>query len=143
MDITAHYSERYTTAPTLSRTHTVTRLLQWTFGLVPIVAGADKFMHLLTDWDKYLAPAVANLLPFSTHTFMSVVGIIEMVAGALVLIKPKLGSMIVALWLIGIAINLLLGGQYFDVAVRDTVMAIAAFSLFLLVTNDRHEAAQR
>ena len=142
MDITANYQGSYAPVATLSRTHTVTRLLQWTFGLVPIVAGADKFIHLLTDWDKYLALAVADLLPYCTHTFMSVVGIIEMVAGALVLIKPKLGSMIVALWLIGIAINLLPGGQYFDVAVRDTVMAIAAFSLFLLVTKREQERVQ-
>ena len=99
------------------------------------MAGADKFMHLLTDWDKYLAPAIANILPMSAHTFMSIVGIIEIVAGVLVLIKPKIGSLIVGLWLIGIAINLLLTGQYYDVAVRDAVMAIGAFSLFMLVSE--------
>ena len=142
MDITANYSGSYSPDTTVSRSHTVSRLLQWTYGLVPIVAGADKFMHLLTDWDKYLAPGIANLLPFSTHTFMSVVGVIEMVAGALVLIKPKTGSIIVAFWLIGIALNLLIGGQYFDVAVRDVVMAIGALSLFLLVSNYRQERVQ-
>lgn len=109
-----------------------TAILKWTYGLVPIVAGADKFMHILTDWDKYLAPAIANMLPFSASSFMSMVGIIEIIAGVLVLVKPKIGSLVVALWLTGIAINLLLTGQYFDVAVRDIVMAIGAFSLYLL-----------
>jgi hypothetical protein len=94
-------------------------------------------LHLLTDWDKYLAPAIANLLPLQPHTFMSIVGIIEIVAGVLVLIRPKIGSLIVGLWLIGIAINLLLTGQYYDVAVRDTVMAIGAFSLHLLVSGHK------
>ena len=107
-------------------------LLKWTYGLVPIVAGADKFMHILTDWDKYLASAIANMLPVSTGSFMSVVGVIEIIAGILVLVKPKIGSLVVALWLIGIAFNLLLTGQYFDVAVRDVVMAIGAFSLYML-----------
>jgi uncharacterized membrane protein YphA (DoxX/SURF4 family) len=116
----------------------VTSHLRWTYGLVPIVAGADKFMHILTDWDKYLAPAVANLLPMQPHTFMSIVGIIEIIAGVLVLIKPRIGSLIVTLWLLGIAINLLLSGQYYDVAVRDTVMAIGAFSLYML--SGRREA---
>ncbi len=116
----------------VSATEHVTAILRWTFGLVPIVAGADKFMHLLTDWTKYLAPAVAQVLPFSPDTFMQIVGVIEIVAGILVLIKPRLGSIIVCLWLLGIAVNLLMTGQYFDVAVRDTVMAISAFCLYLL-----------
>lgn len=110
-------------------------LLRWTYGLVPIVAGADKFMHLLTDWDKYLAPAVAGILPMQPHSFMSIVGIIEIVAGVLVLVKPRIGSLVVALWLVGIALDLLLAGQYYDVAVRDMVMAIGAFSLYLLTAG--------
>ncbi|HEY0896900.1 MAG TPA: hypothetical protein VGE15_10150 [Sphingobacteriaceae bacterium] len=113
-------------------------LLKWTYGLVPIVAGADKFFHILVDWDKYLAPFVAQILPFEPHTFMLIVGVIEIVAGILVLAKPRAGSLIVGLWLIGIALNLILSGQYYDIAVRDTVMAIGAFSLYLLV-SDRKE----
>ncbi|AKQ47507.1 tRNA (5-methylaminomethyl-2-thiouridylate)-methyltransferase [Rufibacter radiotolerans] len=115
--------------------HTVTTLLKYTYGLVPIVAGLDKFTHLLTNWDKYLAPVVADILPFQAHTFMSIIGVIEIIAGFLVLVKPKIGSLVVALWLVGIAINLLLTGQYFDVAVRDVVMAIGAFSLYLLLDH--------
>lgn len=103
-----------------------------TYGVVPMVAGADKFTHILVNWDQYLAPQIANMLPFAPHTFMLIVGVIEVAAGLLVLAKPRLGSLIVCLWLLGIAINLLIGGQYYDVAVRDIVMAIGAFSLFLL-----------
>ena len=137
MDLTAHYAERHAHGTTMSRTEKVITLLRWTFGLVPIVAGADKFMHLLTDWDKYLAPQIAGLLPVQPHTFMNLVGIIEIVAGVLVLVRPKIGSLIVGFWLVGIAINLLLTGQYYDVAVRDLVMAVGAFSLYLLISGHR------
>lgn len=130
-----HRAER----PSYDRLTTTTNLLKYTYGIVPIVAGLDKFTHLLTDWDKYLAPVVADILPFSTGMFMNIVGIIEIIAGILVLIKPKIGSLIVALWLVGIAINLLLSGQYFDVAVRDLVMAIGAFSLYMLLPDERTE----
>ena len=127
----SHYVEHDTSA-TLPRAERVTRILHWTYGLVPIAAGADKFLHLLTDWDKYLAPVVTDIIPLSPATFMGIVGVIEIVAGIIVLLRPKIGSLIVALWLIGIVINLLLTGQYFDIAVRDTVMAIGAFCLYLL-----------
>lgn len=123
---------------TASKTDRVITILQWTYGLVPIVAGADKFTHILTDWNQYLAPIVTDIIPLTPQTFMSIVGVIEIIAGIIVLIKPKLGSLIVGCWLIAIAINLLLTGQYFDVAVRDIVMAIGAFSLFMLLGNTRH-----
>lgn len=135
--VTSNYAN--TAHPTRTeRVEQVETILKWTYGLVPIVAGADKFAHMLTDWDKYLAPIVTDILPLSAGTFMAIVGIIEIVAGILVLIRPKIGSLVVGLWLIGIAINLLLLGQYFDVAVRDVVMAIGAFSLFLLLKDERH-----
>jgi hypothetical protein len=123
---------------TANKTDRVTSILQWTYGLVPIVAGADKFMHILTDWNQYLAPIVTDILPFTPQTFMSIVGVIEIIAGIIVFVKPRLGSLIVAGWLVGIAINLLLTGQYFDIAVRDIVMAIGAFCLFLLLDNNTH-----
>lgn len=137
MDITASYEKKHGLLSATSSTEKVISILKWTYGLVPIVAGADKFMHLLTDWNQYLAPAVADMLPLSVNSFMSIVGIIEIVAGLLVLLRPKNGSLVVALWLVGIAINLLLTGQYYDVAVRDTVMAIGAFSLYLLLENSK------
>lgn len=112
--------------PVLSQTF---NLLKYTFVIVPIVAGADKFFHLLTDWTQYLNPAMEAMLPFSGHTFMLIVGVIEIVAGIIVLVKPGVGGYIVAAWLAAIALTLLAGGMYLDVAVRDLVMAIAAFSM--------------
>ena len=99
------------------------------FTALPIIAGADKFLHLLANWDQYLAPVIANLLPFSAHTFMLVVGIIEIVAGIGVWLKPRIFSYVVAGWLLGIILNLLLTGQYFDVALRDFGLALGALAL--------------
>lgn len=121
-----------------SATERVVTLLRLTYGLVPIVAGLDKFTHILANWDQYLAPSIARMLPFSGHTFTLIAGVIEIVAGLLVLTRPRLGSIVVCLWLLGIAINLVLTGQYYDVAVRDAVMAIGAFSLFTLTTPKAH-----
>jgi uncharacterized membrane protein YphA (DoxX/SURF4 family) len=104
-------------------------VLRFTFGLVPIVAGADKFTDLLANWDNYLNPDVASMLPFSAHVFMQIVGGIEIIAGLIVLAKPSVGGWIVMAWLICIALQLLAMGKYFDVAVRDLVMAIGAMSL--------------
>jgi len=131
---TANYAATpYAAVPTRSTTvDRVITIMRLTYGLVPIVAGADKFTHYLVDWDQYLAPQIANMLPFPAHTFMAIVGVIEIAAGLLVLIKPRLGSIIVCLWLLGIAVNLVMTGQYYDIAVRDTVMAIGALSLFIL-----------
>jgi hypothetical protein len=104
-------------------------LLKLTFVIVPIVAGLDKFTDLLTNWDKYLHPGLAGMLPFSTHTFMMIAGVIEIVAGIIVFIKPNIGGLIVSAWLTLIALTLLASGNYLDVAVRDLVMAIGAFSM--------------
>jgi uncharacterized membrane protein YphA (DoxX/SURF4 family) len=134
--VTSNYANPAHTSSS-DRVEQVATILKWTYGLVPIAAGADKFAHMLTDWDKYLAPIVTDILPMSAGTFMAIVGIIEIVAGIIVLVKPRIGSLIVAFWLIGIVLNLLLLGQYFDVAVRDVVMAIGAFCLFLLLKDER------
>ena len=107
-------------------------ILKYTFGIVPIVAGLDKFTNLLTHWSNYLNPQVARLLPLSGETFMKAVGVIEIIAGILVLSRPRLGSAVVSAWLVLIALQLLAGGMYLDVAVRDLVMAIGAFTLFRL-----------
>ncbi len=104
-------------------------LLKYTFVIVPIVAGADKFINLLTNWEQYLNPSITGLLPFPPSTFMMVVGVIEIVAGLIVLKKSEIGGYIVAAWLTAIALTLLIGFNYVDVAVRDLVMAIAAFSM--------------
>jgi hypothetical protein len=130
MDLTTEVAARRSAS---DRLHKVQTLLIFTYGLVPILAGLDKFTHLLTDWSKYLAPVVTDILPLQADTFMYIVGVIEVVAGIIVFVKPKLGALVVGFWLVGIAINLLLTGQYFDVAVRDVVMAVGAFSLYLLL----------
>lgn len=109
---------------------TIHRTLKLVFGVVPIVAGLDKFSNLLVQWDKYLAPPIAHLLPMTPRFFMYLVGIIEIVAGLGVLLTTwtRVFALIVGLWLLGIALNLVIGG-YYDIAVRDIVMAISAFCL--------------
>ncbi len=104
-------------------------ILKLTYGLVPIVAGLDKFTNILTNWESYLNPDVASMLPFTPHVFMMIVGVIEIVAGLLVLLKPSVGAYIVSAWLVLIAVTLIASGKFYDVAVRDLVMAIGAFCL--------------
>jgi len=107
-------------------------ILKFTYGIVPIVAGLDKFTNILTDWAQYLNPAIADILPMEPYTFMMIVGVIEIVAGLLVLFKPELGGIIVSAWLVAIALTLLASGKYLDVAVRDIVMGIGAYCFWLL-----------
>src|SRR5438445_4840017 len=119
----------------------VWKTLRVVFGVVPIVAGLDKFTNLLTDWTHYIAPAFARMIPFSPHGFMIIVGIIEIVAGIGVLFTPwtRLFAWIVALWLVCISINLIAGG-FFDIAVRDLVMAVTSFCLARLTAAERATA---
>ena len=112
--------------PRLDKTYWMLRL---TYGLVPVVAGLDKFVGLLADWEAYLSPAIADMLPVDPSTWMAIVGVIEIVAGLVVLAwKPRLGAWVVAAWLLLIAVNLVIAGFY-DIAVRDVVMAIGAVAL--------------
>lgn len=103
--------------------------MRLTFGIVPIVAGLDKFTNLLADWPSYLGGNITAMLPVTATVFMKIVGVIEIVAGIIVLVRPMIGAYIVMIWLICIAVQLIIGGHYFDVAVRDLVMAIGAFTL--------------
>ena len=103
--------------------------LKLTFGIVPIVAGLDKFTNLLTNWSDYLGSSIRGMLPLDPLVFMKVVGIIEIGPVLLVFIRPLLGAYIVMAWLILIALQLIFSGHYFDVAVRDLVMAIGAYTL--------------
>jgi uncharacterized membrane protein YphA (DoxX/SURF4 family) len=112
--------------PRLDKTYWMLRL---TYGLVPVVAGLDKFVGLLADWEAYLSPAIADMLPVDPSTWMAIVGVIEIVAGLVLLAwKPRLGAWVVAAWLLLIAVNLVIAGFY-DIAVRDVVMAIGAVAL--------------
>lgn len=131
-----------TAALTSHKVHRVYTLLRFTFGLVPIVAGLDKFTNLLTDWEKYLNPSIAQMLPFSPHTFMMIVGVIEIIAGLIVLARPAIGAYIVMAWLVCIALTLIMGKSYLDVAVRDLVMAIGAFSLAQLARTEGRPKVQ-
>ena len=114
----------------------VKSVLKYTLGVVPIVAGADKFTNILTDWTQYISEGMASMLPFEPSTFMMAVGLIEIIAGILVLTKTKLGAYVVSAWLTAIALTLILSWSYLDVAVRDLVMAISAFCLAKLYENN-------
>ena len=105
------------------------RILQVGFVVAPIVAGLDKFFHLLVDWDKYLPAVVNNLAGGKGHQLMLVVGVIEIAAGIGVAIKPRLFAYVVAAWLALIIVNLLLIPGYFDVALRDVGLMLGALAL--------------
>jgi len=105
------------------------RILQLGFVVAPILFGLDKFFEVLVDWDRYLAPAVTDALPVSGHTVMLVVGVIEIAAGLLVAVRPRIGGYVVAVWLWAIIVNLLVLGDYFDVALRDFGLSLGALAL--------------
>jgi len=123
-----------TTAP--PRTHSLRdpaylafALLRTAFTVAPIVFGLDKFFNLLTDWQGYLAPLVDRLVPGTGHQAMLVVGVVEILAGVLVAVRPHLGAYVVAAWLAGIIVNLLLIPGFYDVALRDFGLLLAALAL--------------
>ena len=112
-------------------------------GLGPIIAGIDKFFNLLTDWSMYLSPLATKVLPLSASTFMHIVGVIEILAGLVVLSRwARIGSYIVLLWLLGIAVNLVTVGMFYDLAMRDVEIAIGAFVLSpLTAVREAHAVA--
>ena len=105
------------------------RILHLGFVVAPILAGLDKFFDVLVDWDRYLAPAVDRLIPGTATTAMVAVGVIEIVAGLVVAVRPKFGGYLVAAWLAGIIVNLLLLGDRYDVALRDFGLSLGALAL--------------
>ena len=110
----------------LSGTVTALRIA---IGLMATLAGLDKFFNLLAHWEAYVAPIAQQFLPISASAFMGVVGVIEFAVGITILaIRPSLGAFVASAWLVLVAINLVLGG-HFDIAVRDVVLAVAAFAL--------------
>jgi uncharacterized membrane protein YphA (DoxX/SURF4 family) len=110
-------------------------LLRIGFTVAPIVFGADKFANVLVNWEKYLAPWIRDASPFSATGTMHVVGIIEIVAGIAVALKPRYGAYVVAAWLAGIVINLLSYSGYYDVALRDFGLMLAALTLARLASR--------
>jgi uncharacterized membrane protein YphA (DoxX/SURF4 family) len=119
------------------------RALRIGLGLGAFLAGLDKFFNILANWEMYLTPLATNLVPVSAGTFMRGVGVIEMVAGAVVLAGfTRLGGYVIAGWLIAIAASLVTTGMFYDLAVRDVEIAIAAFTLARL-SEVRVHATQR
>jgi uncharacterized membrane protein YphA (DoxX/SURF4 family) len=105
------------------------QILRIGFTVAPIIAGVDKFLGLLVNWDQYLPPVVNNMLGGAGHQFMYIVGAIEIVAGIGVLLKPKIFAYVIAAWLVAIIVNLLLIPGYYDVALRDLGLALGALAL--------------
>ena len=109
-------------------------LLRVGFVVAPILFGLDKFLDWLVDWRVYLAPEINDLIPGTAHQAMLAVGVIEIVAGLVVAVRPKWGGYLVAAWLGGIIVNLLMLGDYYDVALRDFGLLLAALALARLAT---------
>ena len=109
-------------------------LLRLGFGLLPILFGIDQFLNLMVYWPQYLADWVANIVPASPQHFMYFVGAVEIVAGAVTLIKPRYGAYLVAAWLGGIVINLVSYKEWYDIAVRDFGLMVGALALARLAT---------
>lgn len=121
---------RVESAPTTSSpSRQAYQLLHFAVVAAPVIAGVDKFLHLLVNWDMYLAPVIAKLSPVGGHGLMLAVGVIEIIAGLLVAFKPRIGAYVVAFWLWGIIINLLLIPNFFDVALRDFGLSLGALAL--------------
>lgn len=107
----------------------IKQLLKTAYGILPILAGADKFTNLLTNWEHYFPPVLTGLVPVELSLFMKLLGIFEIAAGLIVFIKTKAGAYILAGYFTLIAVVLLFNLQYFDIAIRDLMMAIGAFTL--------------
>ena len=116
--------------------------LKIALGLVPLLAGVDKFFNVLTKWSDYVNPAVFNYVPVAPEVFVQCVGVIEILVGLAILTRwTKLGGYLASLWLVAIAANLISMGKFYDVAVRDLVLAVTAFSLARLTASRRAERA--
>jgi hypothetical protein len=112
-------------------------LLRIGFTVAPILFGLDKFAHVLVNWDRYLAPEFADVLPWTTHQLMYAVGVIEIVAGLVVALRPRFGGYLVAAWLGGIIVNLLMQGNFYDIALRDFGLMLGALTLARLASAFR------
>ena len=128
----ANFRSQAGTAERSSPSYQAYQILHLGFTVAPLLAGIDKFFHLLCNWDQYLAPWIAALSPVGGHSLMLAAGVIEAAAGILVAVRPRLGAPVVGAWLCLIIVNLLSMGSYFDVALRDLGLALGAFALWRL-----------
>jgi hypothetical protein len=115
--------------------HQAYLVLRTVFVIAPIAFGLDKFFDVMTDWDKYLAPWINDIVPGSAHQAMLMVGVVEIIAGLVVAFRPKFGGYLVAAWLLGIIINLVTLGDYWDVGLRDFGLFVAAVALARLANS--------
>ncbi|MBS1842554.1 MAG: DoxX family membrane protein [Acidobacteria bacterium] len=114
----------------LDKSNTAWWALRIGLGVGPIIAGLDKYFNKLADWQMYLSPLATKVVPVTPATFMHIVGVVEIIAGIVVLTRfTKFGAYLVMAWLLGIAINLLTTGMFYDLAVRDVEIAVGAFAL--------------
>ena len=127
--------ERLGLGPSRAAEHQAFLLLRTVFTVAPIVFGLDKFFNLLTDWEAYLAPWINDLVPGSAHTAMLLVGVVEVVAGVVVAVRPRFGGYLVAAWLTGIIVDLVSQGRYYDIALRDFGLLVAALALARLAAS--------
>jgi hypothetical protein len=109
-------------------------ILRIGFTVAPILFGLDKFLNWLVDWPVYLAPDLNDIIPGNAHQAMLAIGVVEIVAGLVVALRPKFGGYLVAAWLAGIIVNLLILGDFYDVALRDFGLLLGALTLARLAT---------
>lgn len=117
-------------------------ILRIGFTVAPIAFGLDKFADVLVEWERYLAPELTDALPGSAAQLMYVVGVIEIAAGLLVAVRPKFGGYVVAAWLAGIIVNLLILGEHYDIALRDFGLLLGALALARLASEHRPVGAR-
>ncbi|MGN7977707.1 hypothetical protein ACTJJ4_09050 [Microbacterium sp. 22195] len=124
--------------------HVAFVLLRTVFTVAPILFGLDKFVRILTsDWERYLAPWMNDIIPGDARTAMYIVGVVEIVAGILVAFLPRLGGLVVAAWLLGIIVSLVSVGGYLDIALRDFGLLVAALALSFLAAGQGHGMLRR
>ena len=128
----ANFGSHATAVERSSPSYQAYQILHLGFTVAPILAGIDKFFHVLCNWDQYLAPWIAGLSPVGGHSLMLAAGVIETAAGILVAMKPRLGAPVAAAWLCLIIVNLATMGSYLDVALHDLGLALGAFALWRL-----------
>jgi hypothetical protein len=126
-------------------TYQAYQILHLAFVVAPVLAGLDKFFHLLVNWDAYVAPVFQSILggAAGAHVFMLVVGVVEIAAGLIVALRPRVGAYVVAGWLVAIIVNLLASGRYFDIALRDLGLFLAALALGRLAMTYDTRVAHR
>lgn len=115
--------------------HQAFLILRIGFTVAPVLFGLDKFVNVLTDWEQYLAPWIDRLVPGDAGQAMMIVGVVEIVAGILVAVRPAIGGYVVAAWLLGIIVNLVSMGTYYDIALRDFGLLLGALALARLAAT--------